>query len=446
MIVPRPRLLLVLGACLVPAGALAGLAPAAAPACAAATCVLLAAALLDAGRALGVLDGVEIELEPVVRLFLGRRSSLKAVVKSASGEALMLRIGLVLPEPLHSDEPDLLVRLPAGTNASRIGFDLIPTRRGAYALTRCPMEAPSPWGLWSQRSEMELKCQVRVYPDLLSERRHVSALFLNRGGLGAHVQRQVGKGREFEKLREYAPGDSFDDIHWKATARRSRPVTRVYQIERTQEVFVAVDASRLSARPASGGPSETPSGTTLERYLSAALVLALAAQRQGDRFGLLTFSDRLHRFVAARNGRVHFQSCLDALYTLMPRAVSPDFEELFATVRLRLRRRALLVFLTSLDDPVLSESFLRGVELVRRQHLILVAVVRPQGARPLFSRGAAATREVHSALAGHMRWQALSALEGELRQRGVRLAVLENEGLSGQLVSEYMAVKRRQLL
>src|SRR5207249_6090507 len=85
-------------------------------------------------------------------------------------------------------------------------------------------------------------------PNLFSERKQLVALFLNRGTFGLHAQRQIGKGRDFEKLREYIPGDSFDEIHWKASAKRGRPVTKVFQIERTQEVYVIIDASRLSAR------------------------------------------------------------------------------------------------------------------------------------------------------------------------------------------------------
>jgi len=69
-----------------------------------------------------------------------------------------------------------------------------------------------------------------------------------------------GKGRDFEKLREYIPGDSLDDIHWKATAKRGHPVTKVFQIERTQEVYVILDASRLS-----GAPSGSPPRAALER-------------------------------------------------------------------------------------------------------------------------------------------------------------------------------------
>src|SRR5207247_10489432 len=87
------------------------------------------------------------------------------------------------------------------------------------------------------------------YPNLFTERKSLAALFLHRGSFGLHAQRQVGKGREFEQLREYIPGDGFDEVHWKATAKRGRPITKIFQVERTQEVYVVIDASRLSARP-----------------------------------------------------------------------------------------------------------------------------------------------------------------------------------------------------
>src|SRR5207247_4961504 len=104
-------------------------------------------------------------------------------------------------------------------------------------------------GFWAARKSVATKSEVRVYPNLFNERKNLAALFLHRGAFGLHAQRQVGKGREFEKLREYIPGDGYDEIHWKATAKRGRPVTKVFQIERTQEVYVVIDASRLSARP-----------------------------------------------------------------------------------------------------------------------------------------------------------------------------------------------------
>src|SRR5262249_29460362 len=140
----------------------------------------------------------------------------------------------------------------------------------------------------------------------------------------------------------------------------------------------------LTARPPAG-EAESISDTILERFVSASLLFGLAAERQGDLFGLATFSDRVHSFVRARNGKAHYSACREAIYNLQPRLVTPDYAELCSFLRLRLRRRALLVFLTELDDPVLAESFQSAVNVLRRQHLIVVGMVAPQEARPLFS-------------------------------------------------------------
>ena len=146
----------------------------------------------------------------------------------------------------------------------------------------------------------------------------LSALFLNRGTVGGHARRQVGKGREFEQLREYAPGDDYTDIFWKGTARRGFPMTKTFQIERTQEVYVVIDHSRLSGReirvpvptlPGVLHEQEFHAGgeftitTQLEKYLQAALVLGSVAERQADLFGLITFSDQVDHFVRSKNGR-----------------------------------------------------------------------------------------------------------------------------------------------
>ena len=145
-------------------------------------------------------------------------------------------------------------------------------------------------------------------------------------------------------------------------------------------MYVVIDASRLSARD-----------EILDSYITAGLHLALSAQLQGDRFGLITFSDRPHRFVRARSGMDHFRLCRETIYNLQPRRVSPDFRELFTTVQLNLRRRSLLVLFTSLDDPLLAETFNNEVSLIARRHLVLVNVMRTAGLKPLF-QGEAADR------------------------------------------------------
>jgi uncharacterized protein (DUF58 family) len=225
-------------------------------------------------------------------------------------------------------------------------------------------------------------------------------------------------------------------------------------------VYVIIDASRLSARNVAGyksqvagtqnidadQPAETEV-TVLERFITSALILGLAAEKQGDLFGVLTFSDRIERFLRARNGKAHYSACRDALYTLQSKTVTPDFDEVCTFIRTRLRRRALLVFLTSLDDAVVAESFLRNVELIRRQHLVMVNMLPPQGIAPVFTNpNIVSVDQIYEHLGGHLLWHNLRELGKTLQRRGVQLSLLQNERLSADVVAQYLSVKQRQAL
>ena len=87
-----------------------------------------------------------------------------------------------------------------------------------------------------------------VYPDMRgASRLLLSDAALDFVNLGLRQLRRDGRGSEFARLRDYAQGDSVRDVDWKATARRSRPVTRVMEAERSQTVLIGVDAGRSMA-------------------------------------------------------------------------------------------------------------------------------------------------------------------------------------------------------
>lgn len=358
-----------------------------------------------------------------------------------------IRIGISVPEGLRVVDPIQEVTLPVEPGTHTIGWECTPERRGQYTIDGAYLECSSPWGLWHLRRHLGNPAEIRVYPNLIPERNRMASVFLNRSGLGIHAQRQVGKGREFEQLREYIPGDSYEDIHWKATARRGIPITKTYQIERTQEVYVIVDSSRLSARMIPGsGPDGAPEAQ-LEHALSAALLLGVVAEKQGDFFGLVTFSSQVHQFIRASKGHGHFNSCREALYTLQPQRVNPDFEELCTFIRLRLRRRALLIFLTNLDDPVLAESFSRNLALLSNRHLVMVNMITPEHVRPLFSQGDVETiDDVYHRLGGHLQWHNLRETQRNLHRHGVDMHLADHESLFADMVSQYVSVKQRQAL
>jgi uncharacterized protein (DUF58 family) len=362
-------------------------------------------------------------------------------------------LAIAFPAGVSPVPAEHVLRLPADATTVRIHQTFKTAERGRSTVTQARLGTPSPLGLWEWWRLVDARAEIRSYPNLMTERRALASVFLNRGGAGIHAQRQLGRGREFEKLREYAPGDSFQEIHWKATAKRGHPMTKVFQLERTQEVYVVIDCSRLSGRPltrAAEADSDAESRAAepaLERFLTAALALGQVAEHQGDLFGLTVFSDRVERFVRARTGTAHFHACRDALYQVEAREVSPDYEELATFLRLRLRRRALLLYLTSLDDPILAESFVQHAQLLSRQHLMLVCMPRPAGMHPVFEDGDVSnTDQMYDRLAGHLQWQKLRETTGVLRRLGVELHLVDHAALSLELLRRYVSVKQRQQL
>ncbi|HXB61003.1 MAG TPA: DUF58 domain-containing protein, partial [Candidatus Acidoferrales bacterium] len=445
MIVPRSRLLFWTAIIVLPFAFLATASPATAATSLLFMGALFLVAIADAVYARKNLAGISVELPPVTRMSKDREAKLELRIRNERQQKRMLRVGLPWPQEIKAASEELDAALPAQSELSRLTWPCTPLKRGNYKFDLAYVEGASPLGLWAARKPVPIESEIRVYPNLLKDRKNLAALFLNRGQFGLHAQRQVGKGRDFEKLREYIPGDGYDEIHWKATARRGKPITKVLQVEKTQEVYVILDASRLSAHK----PDEAAGGgdSALERFVTAALVLGLAAEKQGDLFGLLTFADRVEKFVRARNGQSHYNICRDALYTLQPKIVAPDFDELNTFIRSHLRRRALLIFLTALDDPAVAESFVRNIDLIRRQHLILVNMLQPRGVKPLFANpGVTGLDDLYGELGGHLRWQKLRELQKVLQRLGVQFSLLGNERLSAELVSQYLSVKQRQLL
>jgi len=427
MIAPAPRLIWLAAAVVLPAATIAGLAPAAAPFCLGAIVVCAAIALVDAELGIRRLRTVTVRAPEFLRVTKNVEARLPVSV--ANGP---VRVALRMPEGVESGEKVLDATLT--DNREILEWPVMGRVRGDRLVPAVHLEKLSRLGLWQTRATRDIQCTLRIYPNLRD--RVTAMLFLKIADPGFRMRRQVGKGREFDNLRHYLPGDSFEDIHWKATARRGFPVVKLYRVEQAQEVYAVIDHSRLSAREG-----------ILDSYVDAALHLALVAERAGDKFGLVTFSDRTERMVRASSGLDHFRRCRETIYNLTAQRVSPDFRDVFTSLQTTLRRRALLVFFTSLDDALLAETFEREVRLLARRHLVRVNVTQVAGVQQLF--GDAPPEDLDGAyqsLAGQMLWNRMRTLGIALQNRGVRLTVVSPERIKEQVTAQYLEVKRRQAL
>ena len=430
--IPSARMLWLVAA-FFSAAAAAGILPVLRPAAFLLGILVVVAALTDAAVSRNRLDNVRASMPGRLRLYKDRQAEI-ALRCEAERALPKLRVGLAFPAGIETEHDTK--ETAASDGATTIQWKVTPHRRGQFTFSHAFLECRSRAGLWDVRRASPLGATVHVFPNMQGRD---ELLAIRRQSAGGHARRQLGRGREFEHLREYVPGDDLNEIDWKATARRGKPITRVFQVERTQEIYAVLDASRLTGRSAG-------SETRLERYIQAALALGFVAQRHGDGFGVVAFSDRVLAFVRAGRRGAQSALCRRELYRLEPAMVAPDFEDIAAQLRVQLRSRALLLFLTDLDEASTAESFANGARLLVRKHLLAAVTIRPSGTEPLFTHEAESINDVYRKIGGHLRWKALKETERNLRRIGVQFRLAGEATVSRELAGLYDEIKQRQLL
>jgi uncharacterized protein (DUF58 family) len=194
-------------------------------------------------------------------------------------------------------------------------------------------------------------------------RRLVSNIFL-----GEYHSVFRGKGIEFSEVRQYEPGDDVRAIDWNVTARMGVPYIKKYIEERELTVMLLVDVSASS--------DFTSSGMT-KRELAAeiAATLAFAAVANGDRVGLIAFSDRIEEFVEPGKARRHVLRIVRELLYLQPDGRGTDIAAALAYFVRIVRRRAIVFVLSDFFDAG-YEAQLRAASV--RHELIALTLNDPR--------------------------------------------------------------------
>lgn len=163
-----------------------------------------------------------------------------------------------------------------------------------------------------------------------------------------------GRGMDFADVREYVPGDDVRRIDWNVTARLRKPFIKRHIEERELVVMLLVDVS------ASGhfgtAPDEAISsqqGVSTKRELAAVLAgaLAFSAVRDGDRVGMLLFTDRVERYVPPRKTRAHVTRLLHEMLFVEPRSMGTSLTAGLNYLNNLLHRRALVFVISDFHDP-----------------------------------------------------------------------------------------------
>jgi len=107
-----------------------------------------------------------------------------------------------------------------------------------------------------------------------------------------------GKGMSFKEVREYSHGDDIRFIDWNVSARLGHPYSKIFEEERELTVMLLVDISASSM-------FGTQYGRKKDIITEMAAVLSFSAVNNGDKVGVIFYSDEVEAYIPPKKGRQH---------------------------------------------------------------------------------------------------------------------------------------------
>ncbi len=181
---------------------------------------------------------------------------------------------------------------------------------------------------------------------------------------GLHKSPYHGFSVEFAEHRQYMPGDSIRHIDWKIYAKSDRYYIKMYEEETNLRATILVDTSASMGYASPGQLTKLRYGSLLAAALSYLMI------HQQDSVGLLTYGEKVHRFIPPRAVKSHLKVIYSELDALKPEAGTDTFQSL-QDLADRIHRRGLVILISDLmDEP---EKVLRSLKHFRhRKHEVAV--------------------------------------------------------------------------
>lgn len=112
--------------------------------------------------------------------------------------------------------------------------------RGRYTLGPITLYSGDPLGLFQMRRALQPTSSIVVYPATVEIPSFPLPVGLLPGG-DALRRRTHYITTNASSVRDYVPGDSFNRIHWRSTARRDRLIVKEFELDPLSDVWIFLD-------------------------------------------------------------------------------------------------------------------------------------------------------------------------------------------------------------
>ncbi|MEO8066616.1 MAG: DUF58 domain-containing protein [Flavobacteriales bacterium] len=398
--------------------------------------VVIAAELLTLFR---TKDAVQGERSTYAKWSNGDENPVTIQLRSRYGLQVHVR---VLDElPVQFQRRDLVFEgdLASGGEA-RFPYAVRPVQRGVYSYGAINVLASTALGLVERRFILEAGKQVAVYPSFLQLRKYELLAISDRLTMaGVKRIRRIAQHVEFDRIKEYVPGDDRRTVNWKATARRGRLMVNLYQDERSQQVFSLIDLGRVMKMPFEGL-------SLLDYAINASLVISNIAMHKDDKAGLITFSNKVDTVLRASRQRGQMEKILEQLYAQRTDHCETDMEALYANVKTHITQRSLLLLFTNYESVNALRRQLPFLQRLARTHLLVVIFFQNTELENDLKTRPSNTVELyaHTITEKHMHEKRL--IVKELEGHGITSILTRPQDLTVNVINKYLEIKARGAL
>lgn len=381
-------------------------------------------------------SGMRASRRTMERWSNGDRNPVTLQLESGYGTDMHVRVLDELPIQFQKRDLEFTGHIAAWGRRD-FDYDVRPVARGVYEYGAINVFVSSPMRLVERRYALDNAREVAVYPSYLQLRRFELLAISNRLTLaGVKKIRRIAQQNEFERIKEYVPGDDRRTVNWKATARKARIMVNQYQDERAQQVFSVIDTGRVMKMP-------FEQLSLLDYAINASLVISSIAMRKEDRAGLITFSNTVHDVLQASRQRGQMQKILHVLYRQGTAHKETDMEALYVAVRREVHQRSLLLLFTNYESVQAMQRQLPYLQRLCRQHLVVpIFFLNTELDADLRSRPSD-TEQVYVRTITERMVLEKRLIARELQRNGLTPILCRPQDLTVNVINRYLEVKAR---
>jgi uncharacterized protein (DUF58 family) len=310
------------------------------------------------------------------------------------------------------------------------------SRRGQAPVEALWLRWAGPLGLvWKQR-RFAIRHAISVVPSLRAVAEEGSRLFQRDSWFGLRRQRLRGEGTEYEALAEYQPGMDRRAIDWNASARHVKLLAKEYRVERDNSIVLAIDGGRTMAEPAGGMPR-------VDRAVSAALLLAYAGLKLGDRVSLFSFAAKPAVLTPAYMHIQDFPALQRAASLIDYAHVESNFTLALAALSAGLNRRSLIILFTEFTDATSADLMIRAAGRLVRKHRLLFVVLRDEEVEREERRRPESAADVTRANVAAAMLRDRQLVIARLQRLGADVLEVPADAMGAAVVETYLDIKRQ---